>query len=252
MSDQGTATSTRDTAQRAAADTANTAAEQAKAVSGTAADQAKKVADEASSQMATLSSQAKDHASSVLSSSSDELHQQLGDRLGRASSMARERSAQLQALAEGRVDDAGPLKDWASEASQRLRRLADRADELGPRGVVEEVSDFARRRPAAFLVGAGLAGIVVGRLARAGKEVSGSNGSGTSSMTGSQAASLSYGNGLAGDGAGDSAREPVIIDDPIGATGASPQTTTPGAGTLPGGPSQTTTPGSETLPGGSS
>ena len=164
--------------------------------------------------------------------------------------MARERSEQLQALAEGRVEDAGPLRDWASEASQRLRRLADRADELGPRGVVEEVSDFARRRPAAFLVGAGLAGIVVGRLARAGKEVSGSNGSGTSSMAGSQAAPTSYGNGLGGDG--DSMREPAIIADPIGATGASPQATTPGAGTLPGGPSQTTTPGSETLPGGPS
>lgn len=236
MSEQGTATSTRDTAQRAAADTAGTAAEQAKAVSGTAADQAKKVADEASSQLASLSSQAKDHASSVLSSTSDELHQQLGDRLGRASSMARERSEQLQALAEGRVDDAGPLKDWAAEASQRLRRLADRADELGPRGVVEEVSDFARRRPAAFLAGAGLVGIVVGRLARASKEVSGSNGSGSGTVAELPAQSTPATVGLAGTEVPPTTRT-AITDDPIGARGASAPTTTPGVATLPGGPS---------------
>jgi len=233
-SNQGTTTSTRETAQRAAADTTSTAADQAKAVSGTATDQAKKVADEAKSQMTSLSSQAKDHASSVLSSTSDELHQQLGDRLGRASSMARERSQQLQALAEGRIDDAGPLKDWAAEASQRLRRLADRADELGPRGVVDEVSDFARRRPAAFLLRAGIAGVVVGRMARAGKDVSGSNGSESAPALPAEAMPDAYGT-VGANGA--LAPLPTVVDDPIGATAASPQATVPDAANLPGGPS---------------
>ena len=236
MSDQGTATSSRNSGKGTAGGTASTAADQAKAVSGTAADQAKQVTSEARAQMASLSSQAKDHASSVMSSTSDELQQQMGDRLGRASSMARERAGQLQALAEGRVDEAGPLKDWAGEASERLRRLADRADELGPRGVIDELSSFARRRPAAFLAGAGLAGIVVGRLARAGKEVSGSNGSESGPVADLPAQATPATTGRVGAGV-----PPVtgsaITDDPIGATAASPQTTTPGTGTMLGGSS---------------
>ena len=204
--------------------------------SQTAADQAKQVTSEARTQMASLSSQAKDHASSVMSSTSDELHQQMGERLGRASTMARERAGQLQALAEGRIDDAGPLKDWADEASQRLRRLADKADELGPRGIIDELSDFARRRPAAFLAGAGIAGIFVGRLARAGKEISGSNSSQSEPVADLPAQASPYSAQLAGT-AGAPFTGAAITEDPIGATAASPQTTTPGTGTVPGGTS---------------
>jgi hypothetical protein len=77
---------------------------------------------------------------------------------------------ELQALLDGRPDEAGRTADFARQASSRLEGMADRADELGVRGVVEEVGDFARRRPALFLAGATFAGVLVGRMARAGKE----------------------------------------------------------------------------------
>jgi hypothetical protein len=55
--------------------------------------------------------------------------------------------------------------------------MADRVDELGVQGVVEEVTDLARRRPVLFLAGAATAGILVGRMARAGKEAQSADGS---------------------------------------------------------------------------
>jgi hypothetical protein len=78
-------------------------------------------------------------------------------------------SSELRALSEGRIDEAGSVRDIASDLGNRLERLADRTEELGLRGVAEEVSDFARRRPAAFLFGSLAAGVVFGRLARAAK-----------------------------------------------------------------------------------
>ena len=60
----------------------------------------------------------------------------------------------------------GAAADWARTAAEQIERLADRAQQLGPKGVADEVATFARRRPLAFLAGAAAAGFVVGRLAR--------------------------------------------------------------------------------------
>jgi hypothetical protein len=46
------------------------------------------------------------------------------------------------------------------------RQLADYLDRNGPEGVLQEVQDFARRRPGAFLATALAAGFVVGRLGK--------------------------------------------------------------------------------------
>lgn len=92
---------------------------------------------------------------------------QLEQRLGSATSAARKTSEELRALAEGRHEAAGRTGDMAHDVSERLAKAADRIDELGVKGVTEEVSGFARRRPVAFLVAAGAAGLVAGQLARA-------------------------------------------------------------------------------------
>lgn len=116
----------------------------------TASDQAQLVVGQAKEQVANVTDEAQAQAQRVLSSATTELSGQLDQRLGTATSAAR-------------------TGDLAHEASQRLERLADRVDELGVRGVTEEVTDFACRRPVAFLVGAAAAGLLVGQLARAGK-----------------------------------------------------------------------------------
>lgn len=176
MTNVSTDSSTTDAAKGAASDTANAAADQAKAVAGTASGQAQEVAGQAKEQLANVTSEAKAQAQRVMSTAGSELSTQLEDRLSRTASAARTTADQLRALAEGRHEEAGRTGDLAHQASQHLGRLADRADELGVSGVTDEVTDFARRRPVAFLVGAAAAGLVVGRLARAGKEASSNQG----------------------------------------------------------------------------
>lgn len=174
-------TSTTEAAKSAAADTAGTAVEQGKAVAGHATDQAKDVAAGAKEQLGAVTTQAKDQAQRVMSTATSEIGTQAEQRLGTATSAARDTAGQLRALLDGRTDEAGRMKDLAEQAHQRLDYYADRADELGVQGVVEEISDFARRRPVAFLAGAATAGFLAGRLARAGKEVQSSGGSSGSS-----------------------------------------------------------------------
>ena len=47
------------------------------------------------------------------------------------------------------------------------RRVADYLDRRGFEGAVGELQDFARRRPGTFLLGAAVAGFLVGRAAKA-------------------------------------------------------------------------------------
>ncbi len=173
-----------DAAKAAAADTAGAASEKGREVAHTAAGQAKGVAAEARSQAGTVVEEARTQARQVMGTAGSELQNQLADRLQTASGGARDTAGQLRALADGRVEEAGQVGDLARKAGDQLERLADRADELGVQGVVEEVSEFARRRPVAFLAGAAAAGFLVGRLARAGKEVAGSDGSGAGTTPG--------------------------------------------------------------------
>lgn len=55
------------------------------------------------------------------------------------------------------------------QAANRGRRAADYLEERGVDGLVGDLQGFARRRPGAFLGGAVLAGLVAGRLMKAGK-----------------------------------------------------------------------------------
>lgn len=163
-SDQGPAASEQ------AREAARTAAEQGRAVAGTATDHARELTGEARDQLQTVAGEARDQARRALGTTTDELEAQLDQRLGDAAALARSRAGELRALAEGRPEDAGTTRELALKAGQRLDAMADRVEDLGVRGVVEEVSEFARRRPLLFLAGAAGAGLVVGRLARATKD----------------------------------------------------------------------------------
>jgi hypothetical protein len=172
-----------DTAQQAAEQgkqVAGTAAEKGQEVAATAAEQARGVASTAQEQVATVGSQALGQARTVLDSAGGDVRDQLEQRLSTLVEQARTTADELTALVEGRPEEAGRTKELAQSASQHVTRLADRADELGIQGVVEEVTDLARRRPVLFLAGAATAGLLVGRMARAGKEAQGSNGGGGS------------------------------------------------------------------------
>jgi hypothetical protein len=63
-------------------------------------------------------------------------------------------------------DKSGPITDLAQQGSRRIGALAHTLETSDASDLLDQVRNFARRRPVAFLLGSALAGVVVGRLSR--------------------------------------------------------------------------------------
>jgi hypothetical protein len=154
------------TAQDEAANVAGTAKDEATAVKDTAvgagqqvasvaADEAKNVAAETATQVKDVAKQAAGEASSKVSEGKQQL-----------ATLVHSAAKQLGAVGSGGTVEAGPLTDLAKQASNTVGEVGHWLETREPRELVSDLSDFARRRPAVFLVGAALAGVVAGRLTR--------------------------------------------------------------------------------------
>ena len=164
----GVEAGTTESTPRRVADAASSAAGDA---ASTAGGEAKRVVSEAKDQARSVVSEAKDQVSGLVSKARDELRTQTADRSQQAASGLRTLSDQLQALGEGRPDDAGPLAGYVTDARQQVASFASRLEYRGIDGVVDDVARFARRRPGMFLLAAAGAGFVVGRFVRSGVSV---------------------------------------------------------------------------------
>jgi hypothetical protein len=156
---------TGETARAEASATAGQARQAAGQVAGTAMDQAKAVAGEARQQVGTLvddlRSRAREEADGQTRRAAGTLHQWADDLAG---------------LAENAQGDS-PARGLAAQAADGGHRAADYLEKQGADGVLCDVQAFARRRPAAFLGGALLAGFAVGRLVKVAGKAGTSNGS---------------------------------------------------------------------------
>lgn len=161
-----------DAAASGASDTASTAREGIKDVADEAVTQAKAVAGEARHQVSALVDQTK-----------GELSKQADDRTKQAADGLRTFAGQVDALANGRPDESGPLADLLGEAHGRVSAFAERLESGGARGLADDVSAFARRRPIVFLAAAASTGFLIGRLARAGRAAVQHDGAETPSVT---------------------------------------------------------------------
>ncbi|MCW2758713.1 MAG: hypothetical protein JWO46_2459 [Nocardioidaceae bacterium] len=154
---------TSDGAKERAQQAAGTAAEEARNVAGTAADEARQVAAEAKSHVTGLVDQAVSQADDQAKTQRDRLVgvlDSLGDDLHNMSSRA----------------DAGLAADLTQEAAGRVQTLATHLDGREPRELLDDVRDFARRKPGVFLASALVAGVVVGRLTRGAREATTADG----------------------------------------------------------------------------
>jgi hypothetical protein len=133
-------------------------------VADTAKDQARQVKDEAAAQARGLVDQAK-----------NELRGQSRSQADHAAKVIHRVGDQADALAAGRVDEAGAVADYVRQAGQRAHDVAERIDQRGVDGLLDDVQTFARRKPGAFLLGCAAAGFVAGRLIRGGAAASGSD-----------------------------------------------------------------------------
>lgn len=147
--------STKDVAKDEAAGVAAEAREGARQVAGTAKSEARNVADEARMQSRQMFGQLRSEATD-----------QVGAQQSRLADTLRSLGDELGGMARGEQPQHGLAADLAQEASSRLDSAASWLGNREPAQVLDEVKRYARRNPGTFLVLAGLAGLVAGRLTR--------------------------------------------------------------------------------------
>jgi len=147
-------------------------------VASTAGESAKAVAQEASTQVKNVAQQAKTQLTGLMGQTKDEVRQQAQAKGEQAAGGLRTLSQQLEALANGRPEEAGQLTSYLDDARQRVMGFASSLEQRGPQGLLEDIARYARRKPGSFLLMAGAAGFFAGRLVRAGAAASHENGDG--------------------------------------------------------------------------
>ena len=172
-----------------AAQAASTAADEGKHVTAVAGGEAQKVAGEAKQQGKALLDDAKGQLQEQTKVQHERVVQtlsSLGDDLQQMSSQS----------------DSGLASDIVQQAAQRVRGISDHLQRREPAELLDDVRDFARRKPGTFLLGALAAGVVAGRFARGAQKAasSGSTGSTDSLGTGASSTGSLSGGTLAGGG----------------------------------------------------
>ncbi|MFI7442292.1 hypothetical protein [Nonomuraea indica] len=180
--------------QGAGRETAQQARSAAGQVAGTAMEQAQNVAGEARAQ-----------TQKVVGRLQDRLGEQAQRQSGRAANQIRLWADELAVMGDSAKPDS-PLHGVVQQIAGRGRQAADYLENQGLAGVIQEVQEFARRRPGLFLAGMAAAGFLIGRAAKAvtGAQDQGSTGQGPPETEGlygpssPQDAEGSYGTGLPG------------------------------------------------------
>jgi hypothetical protein len=146
--------------------TVSTAAEESTHVVGMATEGAKQVAQEAGNQARQVIQEAGTQIRSLAEQGQAQLRIQAEHQTRRASQNLRNLAEQADALADGRVDEAGPMAEHVRRVASQLADSADRLDRRGFDGLIGDIRSFARRRPAAFIGLTALAGFAVSRIGR--------------------------------------------------------------------------------------
>jgi hypothetical protein len=112
-----------------------------------------------------VASEAVDQARNLVDQLRTQVDEQSREQLSRLSTAVREFADELDHMVLTGGGD-GPATTVVREASRRARILAARLGEHSGGSLLGEIEGQARRRPGLFLLGAAVAGIVAGRLAK--------------------------------------------------------------------------------------
>jgi hypothetical protein len=174
--ESSTTSTTKDAAKGEAADLKNTAVDRGQQVAGVAKEQAAAVKDTAVDKGQQVVGVAKDEAGRVtaeatgqvrdlLNQGRSQLTEQVSAQQQKLSSLVHSFAEELGTMAS-KSDKSGPVTDLAQQGSRRIGALAHTLETSDASDLLDQVRNFARRRPVAFLLGSALAGVVVGRLSR--------------------------------------------------------------------------------------
>jgi hypothetical protein len=144
---------------------ADLAKEQASRVTDTAQQHASAVADTAKDQAGQVVGDAKAHAQDLLGQTTDQISQQADEQTQRLSGNLQQLSDHFATMA-GSGEPGSTARTLVEEVSRRSSDLAGYLDNRPSGQIVDDVKDFARRRPGAFILGSAVAGLLVGRLGR--------------------------------------------------------------------------------------
>ncbi|MGK5532504.1 hypothetical protein [Streptomyces sp. URMC 129] len=138
------------------------------ATAGQAGQAARGLVGDAREQARSVTGQAKDHARTTAHDLKERMAGEADSQTRRTAGAVRQWADDLAGLADHAPADS-PARTLVAQAADRGHRAADYIDERGVDGLIEEVQGFARRRPAAFLGGAALAGFAIGRIVKLGR-----------------------------------------------------------------------------------
>jgi hypothetical protein len=182
--------------------TTSSGTEQAKQTAGMAADEGKHVAGVAKDQAQNVAQDAKAQAQNLMDSAKTQIDDQSRTQRDRLVKTLQTFSDDLERMASGQGGGSGMATDMARQLADRARSMSSHLEGREPAELLDEVRDFARRKPGTFLLGALAAGVVAGRLTRGAKQAS--NGQDTASTgngsTYDEAAGTATGAPLAGTG----------------------------------------------------
>jgi hypothetical protein len=131
----------------------------------TARDAASRVKDEAQHEAGQVMEEAKEQGRQLYSEAKDRIEAEAQQQTNRVAQGIRSFSGDLRSMAE-QADTETSAASWARQGAGQLEGLANRIEDGGFEGLVDDVSRFARRNPGTFLAIALGAGILAGRIAR--------------------------------------------------------------------------------------
>ncbi|MCS7482973.1 hypothetical protein ACFFQW_49285 [Umezawaea endophytica] len=144
---------------------ASTASQEGTAVAHHAKDAATEVASTAKEQTQHVAHEAKQQTKQVMDDVRQRVGREADEQARRVSQGLAKLADELSSMAEHASGDsptAGAVRQVADTGRQAARFL----DERGAGGLLETAQDFARRKPGAFLIGAAVAGLLVGRVVK--------------------------------------------------------------------------------------
>lgn len=149
-------------------DVKDTAKEQAQSVAATTKDEAANVADTAKEQAQVVASDLREQTRQLTEEARNQLNDHAFAQRDNAVERLRSVGDELAQMAE-RAENPGIGAQFTREVGGIAHKSADFLQEREPGQLVEELRSLARRRPGTFLIGAALAGLVVGRVTRSAK-----------------------------------------------------------------------------------
>jgi len=156
-------------AKQKAADTRDEAVSQAADVKDSAVEAGTHVAAVAKDQAGTVVAEAGDQVKNLLSQTRGELSSQAGSQQQRLAGGLHSLGDEVRSMADGN-GGSGIAAEVAHQVADRTKSVASWFESREPADVLQDVAQFARRRPGLFIAIAAGTGLLVGRLARSLKD----------------------------------------------------------------------------------